>query len=740
MAKSIAGYTNAYNIGIQAAQKVIGVVAELAKQSVVLAAAQERVKMEFSVLTGSMETANKLFAQMNQLASQTPLEMADITAAGKQLLSVGVPVDQITEKLRMLGDVAMGNPEKLDRLVSAFGQLRSKGVASMEQLNRFIEAGVPIMAELQKQTGKTGDEVFKMVSSGKIGFAQVEEALRSLTGEGGLMEGMMAKVAQTTEGKFSTALDNAKLKLADIGKNLMPVVTKALDAFNRAMDESNRKDAVKNLQKTVEAWWKMSDAQKANKDNLMGYGDALSQLILMNEEIIKSEKASNYEKKQAADWNRSYYSYLAQIEARYEKQVASQNTLTEITRLRALAEASIAKAQTDLAAAYELSGKKAKDAYREVISAQKNIETAISDANEKARLRIGEALTAQEVALMLFTELANLRSIEQDLGPEGKALLENLKAQLTLWSSLTGAVVSFSDGLVSVEGTAGDISDILSTIRTSDPFDFLDGLDDALNSVYVGLGDIAGLDLSDLIASFDELVKATENEESALKSMLSYAGNTAKSISNLVDAQSDKEIKAIEDRLEAARDAGQDTAAIEEELTAKKNEQALKQFNTAKALAMAQAAIDGFVAINKAYSQFGVIGGAIMAGLVAVNEIAIASEEFVPMAEGGSGTVKKPTHFLAGEAGEEDYIFAPKSKGGLKNSPAIKQMLASMQGNESPSIQPLVTMQGSTTKSARTMVYNTYHTTHQHIAGSVLAEKDLRDMASSANSKSDRGF
>ena len=50
----------------------------------------------------------------------------------------------------------------------------------MEQLNRFIEAGVPIMGELEKQTGLTGNEVFKLVSQGKIGFKDVETALNSL--------------------------------------------------------------------------------------------------------------------------------------------------------------------------------------------------------------------------------------------------------------------------------------------------------------------------------------------------------------------------------------------------------------------------------------------------------------------------------------------------------------------------------------------------------------------------------
>lgn len=41
------------------------------------------------------------------------------------------------------------------------------------------------------------------------------------------------------------------------------------------------------------------------------------------------------------------------------------------------------------------------------------------------------------------------------------------------------------------------------------------------------------------------------------------------------------------------------------------------------------------------------------------------------MAEGGSGTVSKPTLFLAGEAGTEDYQFVPHSKGGLGGAVVI---------------------------------------------------------------------
>jgi hypothetical protein len=53
-------------------------------------------------------------------------------------------------------------------------------------------------------------------------------------------------------------------------------------------------------------------------------------------------------------------------------------------------------------------------------------------------------------------------------------------------------------------------------------------------------------------------------------------------------------------------------------------------------------------------------------GLATAAYVGAGAVKAIPMAEGGSGTVDKPTLFLAGEAGKEDFIFAPHSKGGMK--------------------------------------------------------------------------
>lgn len=59
-------------------------------------------------------------------------------------------------------------------------------------------------------------------------------------------------------------------------------------------------------------------------------------------------------------------------------------------------------------------------------------------------------------------------------------------------------------------------------------------------------------------------------------------------------------------------------------------------------------------------------GAAMFAGLQAARVAAA-----VPMAEGGFGTVTKPTLFLAGERGQEDFAFSPVGKGGIQSGNTI---------------------------------------------------------------------
>jgi len=202
--------------------------------AVKFAADIERQQTAFGVLLQDVERGNQLFEELKTFSAQTPLQLDDITKASQTLLAFGTNAENVQDQIRMIGDVAQGQAEKLDRIALAFGKIQARGKASMEEINVLIEAGVPIIAELAENLGVAESEIFAMVTAGKIGFTEIEGALQSMTGAGGQFEGMMEKIAQTTAGKFSTAVDNLKLAAAELGAELLPMVNELLDRVTEA--------------------------------------------------------------------------------------------------------------------------------------------------------------------------------------------------------------------------------------------------------------------------------------------------------------------------------------------------------------------------------------------------------------------------------------------------------------------------------------------------------------------------
>ncbi len=201
-----------------------------------LAMEQERVNKEFQILVGNVEQGNKLFDDLNQLANQTPLDNFDLFPVARSLLAFGTSADDVTEKLTVLGNLALGDAEKMGRLADAYGKVQVKGKATLEELNRFAEAGVPIFEQLATNMGVTREELFKMVSQGKVRFNELDKALSDLTEEGSRFHNMMEEIANTGAGKLSTVIGKTKLQIASLGEETFPLVNAALDEFNTALE------------------------------------------------------------------------------------------------------------------------------------------------------------------------------------------------------------------------------------------------------------------------------------------------------------------------------------------------------------------------------------------------------------------------------------------------------------------------------------------------------------------------
>ena len=182
----------------------------------------ERYRVTMETLLGSSDKATELLNELEDFSSRTPLQLKNLVDLSTVLIGFGIESGKITDKLEILGNVAQGNQDKLTRLGDAYGKLKAKGRASLEEINRFSEAGVPLLKQLAENADTSTEGLFKMVSQGLISFEDVDRALTNLATGTGQFAGLLEKNSQTFEGVTSTLKDNFGLLAKSVGDKLLP--------------------------------------------------------------------------------------------------------------------------------------------------------------------------------------------------------------------------------------------------------------------------------------------------------------------------------------------------------------------------------------------------------------------------------------------------------------------------------------------------------------------------------------
>ena len=185
----------------------------------------EQLEVSFESMLGSAKAAKDMIEDLSYFAATTPFQLTDIGFATKSLIAFGVRGDEVIGKLQFLGDIAAGTGVPLGELAQIYGKALAKGKAQTEELNQMSERGVPILQALVDLAAKYGNEiskedVYKAAEKGQIKFKTVEEALMSMTAEGGLFNEQMQKQSETLFGLASTVKDNLFLAFADLGNQI----------------------------------------------------------------------------------------------------------------------------------------------------------------------------------------------------------------------------------------------------------------------------------------------------------------------------------------------------------------------------------------------------------------------------------------------------------------------------------------------------------------------------------------
>ena len=200
----------------------------------------ETQRKSLEVLTGSLQTTNKIISQLQAFGAVTPFKTQDLIETTKRLKAFGFTNDELVDTVKRLSDVAGATGADLDGITTAFGQIRAKGKLQQEENLQLLERGVDITGELKRITGLQGLEFEAAQRKGKISADLVNQALINLTSTGGQYAGGAIAQSTTLAGKFSTLQDNIEKLAIVIGEVLTPALMGALDAANKVLGGINR--------------------------------------------------------------------------------------------------------------------------------------------------------------------------------------------------------------------------------------------------------------------------------------------------------------------------------------------------------------------------------------------------------------------------------------------------------------------------------------------------------------------
>jgi tape measure domain-containing protein len=196
----------------------------------------ESAEIGFEGITGGAKESARYVKQLTDFAAANPIFNTQGTVRAARMMSIfGFETRKTTDYLKAWGSaIAAGtgslDEDKLQGVVTAFGQMRSKGKVSAEEMNQLAERGIPAWEMLSKAIGKTTAETMKLAEQGKLRGDAAVDAITATMNQDPRFAGAADKFAKTLEGRFLQLQDLREVASARATKGLFGSMNRTLEA------------------------------------------------------------------------------------------------------------------------------------------------------------------------------------------------------------------------------------------------------------------------------------------------------------------------------------------------------------------------------------------------------------------------------------------------------------------------------------------------------------------------------
>lgn len=211
-------------------RNTVGKVGEALRKVIDVGASNELQKLNLTTLfKGNAEAAEDMFARISKYGKETVYDKEGLLEAQKTMMSFGISGEKAFETLQHIGDIAMGDGQKMQSLALAFSQATSTGKLMGQDLMQMINAGFNPLAVISEHTGKSMAELKDEMGKGAISAEMLAQAFEWATEEGSLFYQGAESAGNTTEGKINQLKDTFNEFLIDVFNKLQPVINAVID-------------------------------------------------------------------------------------------------------------------------------------------------------------------------------------------------------------------------------------------------------------------------------------------------------------------------------------------------------------------------------------------------------------------------------------------------------------------------------------------------------------------------------
>ena len=257
-------------------------------------------KKSYEVLTGNAGIGGQLADDLRTLKESTIMGPA-VYKNAQTMLAYGISASKVTKDLRMLGDVSMGDANRLQHLTLAFSEVQAQGRLTGKEVRQFVNAGFNPLKEISRTTGKSMSVVQQEMHKGAISASMVEQAFQTATNSGGRFNGMLEKMAETSSGKMQLLEGRAASFKIAFGESLQPISNGIVDTITRMVTYAKKMVEIPVDQKLTEQINKIRTLQAQITSTNISHTEQLRlyhELKEINPNLVKgiSEQNIEYEK------------------------------------------------------------------------------------------------------------------------------------------------------------------------------------------------------------------------------------------------------------------------------------------------------------------------------------------------------------------------------------------------------------------------------------------------------------